>query len=112
MASAAILSLDEFRDRQGCAAIRQRLHDRFEQWLDKVEAHVMKPTPTLQDLTEAVLALRGELTQAVTEGLVEQRHRVGLEQRTAVCPRCGQALSARGPKGWTVRRLGGATRDR
>ena len=112
MASAAILSLDEFRDRQGCAAIRQRLHDRFEQWLDKVEAHVMKPTPTLQDLTEAVLALRGELTQAVTEGLVEQRHRVALDQRTAVCPRCGQALSARGPQERTVETLVGTIRLR
>jgi predicted ArsR family transcriptional regulator len=112
MASAAILSLDEFRDRQGRAAIRQQLHDRFDQWLDKVEAHVMKPTSTLQELTEAVLALRQELTQAVTEGLVAQRHRVALDQRTAVCPQCGQALSARGPQERTVETLVGTIRLR
>jgi hypothetical protein len=31
MASAASLSLEEFRDEQRCVEIRQRLHDRFDQ---------------------------------------------------------------------------------
>ena len=112
MASAAILSLDEFRDRQRHAAIRQQLHDHLDQWLDRLEDHVTKPTPTLQELTEAVFALRQELTQAVTEGLVEQAHRATLEQRTAVCPHCGQTLSARGPQERTVETLVGVIRLR
>jgi peptidyl-tRNA hydrolase len=112
MASAAILSLDEFRDRQRHAAIRQQLHDHLDQWLDRLEDHVTKPTPTLQELTEAVFALRQELTQAVTEGLVEQAHRATLEQRTAVCPRCGQTLSARGPQERSVETLVGVIRLR
>ena len=112
MASAAILSRDEFRDRQRRAAIRQRLHDRLDHWLDRLEDHVTKPTPTLQELTEAVFALRQELTQAVTEGLVEQAHRAALDQRTALCPQCGRTLSARGPQERTVETLVGAIRLR
>jgi hypothetical protein len=39
--------------------------------------------PPLQELTQAVFALRQELTRAVTESLVEQAHRAVVEQRTA-----------------------------
>jgi hypothetical protein len=48
----------------------------------------------------------------VTEGLVEQAHRTALEQRTVVCPQCGQVLSARGPQERTVETLVGAIRLR
>jgi hypothetical protein len=112
MASAAILSLEEFRDTQRRAAIRQRLHDRLDHWLDRLEVHVKEPQPTLEQLTQAVFALRQEWTQAVTEGLVEQAHRAALEQRTAACPQCGQTLSARGPQERTVETLVGAIRLR
>lgn len=68
--------------------------------------------PTLEQLTQAVFALRQELTQAVTEGLVDQAHRAVMEQRTAACPQCGQILSARGPQDRTVETLVGAVRLR
>ena len=45
MASAAILSLEEFRDTQRRTEIRQRLHDRFDHWLDRLEDHVKDPSP-------------------------------------------------------------------
>src|SRR5919197_4481317 len=76
------------------------------------EDRMQDPTPTLAELTQAVLALRQELTQAVTEGLVEQAHRAALEQRTAVCPQCGQTLSARVPQERTVETLVGVIRLR
>ena len=110
MTCPAILSLEDFRDVQRRTAIRQRLHDRLDHWLDRLEAHVKAPKPTLEELTQAVFALRQELTQAVTEGLVEQTHRALVEQRTAVCPRCGRTLSARGPQERTVETLVGAIR--
>lgn len=110
MACAAIRSFEEFCDTQRRAEIRQRLHDRLDQWLNKLEARVQEPTPTLEQLTQAVFALRQELTQEVTEGLVEQVHRAVLEQRTATCPQCGQTLSARGPQHRTVETLVGAIR--
>jgi hypothetical protein len=62
------------------------LHDRFDAWLDRLEARVKEPTPTVEELTQVVFALRQELTQAVTEGLVEQAHRAVVEQRTAAYP--------------------------
>jgi hypothetical protein len=112
MAAAALLSLDAFRDRQRHAAIRQQLHNHLAQWLERLEDHVTKPTPTWQEWTEAVLALRQELPQAVTEGLVEPAQRAALAQRTAVCPPCGPTLSARGPQERTVEPLVGAIRRR
>jgi hypothetical protein len=66
----------------------------------------------LSELTQAVFALRQELTQAVTEGLVEHTHRAVLEQRMAVCPQCGQTVAARGPQDRTVETLVGAIRLR
>jgi len=55
MASAAILSLEEFRDTRRRGEIRQRLHDRFDQWLDGREERVQVSQPTLEELTQAVL---------------------------------------------------------
>ena len=94
MASAALLLLEEFRDTRRRGEIRQRLHNRFDQWWDGLEERVKASQPTLEELTQAVLALRQELTQAVAEGLVEQW--------TAAYPRCGQTLAARGPQERTV----------
>lgn len=112
MAAAAILSLEECRDTQRHAAIRQRLHDRLDHWLNTLEARVKDPQPTLEELTQAVFALRQELTQAVTEGLVAQAHRALVEQQTVACPWCGHTLSARGPQERTVETLVGAIRLR
>jgi hypothetical protein len=112
MASAAILSLEEFRDAPQRTAVRQRLHDRFDAGLNQLEARMEDRTPTLEALTQAVFALRQKLTQAVTEGLVAQGHRATLEQRTVVCPQCGQTLSARGLQERTVETLVGAVRLR
>jgi hypothetical protein len=112
MASAAILSLEEFRDARRRTAVRQRLHDRFDAWLNQLEAHMEGRPLILEELTQAVFALRQELTQAVTEGLVEHAHHATLEQRTVVCPQCGQTLSARGFQERTVETLVGAIRLR
>jgi hypothetical protein len=112
MPDAAVLSLEEFRHTQQRAAIRQRLHDRCERWLNQLEDQVKSPKPTLAALTQAVFTLRQELTQAVTEGLVEPAHRAVVEQRMAPCPQCGHMVSARGPQERTVETFGGAIRLR
>jgi hypothetical protein len=112
MTCPAILSWEDFRDTHQRAAIRQQLHDRFDRWLNQLEDRMQDPTPTLAELTQAVFALRQELTQAVTESLVEQTYRAVLEQRMAVCPQCGQTLAARGSQGRTVETLVGAIRLR
>ena len=65
------------------------------------------PTPTLAELTQVVFALRQELTQAVTEGLVEHPHRAVLEQRTAVCPPVWADVGSPWPPGPPRRDAGG-----
>jgi hypothetical protein len=112
MTCPAILSLEDFRDTHRRAAIRQRRHDRFDRWLNQLEDRLQDPTPTLAALTQAVLALRQELTQAVTEGLVAHTHHAALEQRPAVCPQCGPTLTVRAPQDRTVETLVGAIRRR
>jgi len=112
MASAAIRSFEEFRDTQRRAAIRQQLHDHLDHWLETLGARMKGPKPTLEQLTQAVFVFRQELTQAITEGLVEQAHRAAMEQRTADCPQCGRTLSARGPQERTVETMVGAIRLR
>ena len=103
---------EEFRDTRRCIEIRQCLHDRFDQWVDRLEAQVKGIQPTLEELTQAVLAFRQELTQWAMEGLVEQTQRPVLEQRTEACPQCGRMLSARGPVERIVETLVGAIRLR
>jgi Uncharacterised protein family (UPF0236) len=112
MTSTAILSLEVFRDTERHTEVRQRLHDRFDQWLDRLEDRMQDAKPTLEELTQAIFALRQELTHEVTEGLVERAHRVTMEQRTAPCPQCGQTLSARGPQDRAVETLVGVIRLR
>ena len=40
------ISLDEVRARQHWDTLRQHLHDRFDQWLDGLEAQLPEPKPT------------------------------------------------------------------
>jgi hypothetical protein len=112
MTSTAILSLEVFRDTQRHTEVRQRLHDRFDQWLDRLEDRMQDAQPTLEELTQAIFALRQEWTHEVTEGLVERAHRVTMEQRTAPGPPCGPTLSARGPQDRAVETLVGVIRLR
>jgi hypothetical protein len=112
MPDAAILSREECRDAQRRTAVRQCLQERFDRWRQRVEDPVKAPQPTLEELTQAVFALRQEWTQAVTEGLGEHAHRAALEPRTALCPQCGQTWSARGLPERTVETLVGAIRLR
>jgi hypothetical protein len=86
MTGAAILSWEDFREAHRRVEIQHRLHDRFDRWLNQLEDRVKESTPSLEELTQAVFALRQEWTQAVPEGLGEQAHRAALEQRTAVGP--------------------------
>ena len=58
--------------------------------------------PSLEELTQAVFAMRQELTGKITEALVEQRHAPVLHQRThavsplSASPACATRPSAHG----------------
>lgn len=95
MGHAAVISLGEVCESRRGEEIRQRLHEEFDQWLDRVEGEMKESRPTLSQLTEAVFNLRQELTQAVTEGLVESRYVEEKERGVMECPCCGRQLHAR-----------------
>ena len=98
MATAAMLSRDACRDTQRCAAIRPRGHDRWDHGLETRGRAGRTPTPTLEPLTQAVLARRQAWTQAVTAGVVEHAHRAVLAPRPAAGPQGGPRGAARGPQ--------------
>lgn len=95
MAAAAVISFEETRQSVAKSRTRQHLHAYLDGWLDRVEAHMPEDTPSLEALTQAVFALRQELTGQITEALVEQRHARVLHQRTISCPHCQCILPAR-----------------
>jgi hypothetical protein len=65
MASAASLALEEFRRAQRCVKIRQRLYDRFDQWLDTLAARVEEPQPILEELDPSRHGLCVAIVRAV-----------------------------------------------
>jgi hypothetical protein len=95
MGAAAVISLAEVREQKQRAQIRRQLHEQFDQWLDTVEEQVKEPKPTLAQLTQAVWALRQELTGQLTTALIEQRYGTEQEQHHAPCPQCGRQVAAR-----------------
>lgn len=123
MGTAAVISLEEFRQRRACAEARQELHKRFDRWLDAVEEQVPEKAPTLEQVTQVVFEMRhlsagqaGELAGMIAEMLVacpvaarhrEQRHSEALEQQTMPCPHCGRLLRARGSPSLTVETMVG-----
>jgi hypothetical protein len=102
-----VIALGEIRNQQKQRQSRERLHELFDNWLNHLEEVVNKAEPTLVELTQAVLSMREELTQAVTASFVERKYAALHEQKTASCPICGATLRARGPMPRTVSTLSG-----
>jgi hypothetical protein len=44
--AAEVIALDDIRASQQRQALRQQLHERFDRWLDEVEAQLPEPEPT------------------------------------------------------------------
>jgi hypothetical protein len=71
MAPAAVLSFEETRQTFAKTRARHHLHAYVDVWLDKLEAHMSDDPPSLEEVTQAVFAMRQELTGRITEGLGE-----------------------------------------
>src|SRR5919106_1403799 len=95
MGQAEIISLSEMRASKQWAALRRQLHDRFDQWLDRLEAQLPEPETTLAHLTETVWDLRQELTGGLTETLVDHAHQIELTRKELICATCDRLLAAR-----------------
>ena len=108
MGYAAVISLEEYRQARARGEARRQLHERFDRWLDQVEERVPEKAPTLEQVTQAVFAMRQELTGMITEAMVERGHGQALQQQTMPCSRCGRLLRARGSPNRTVETMVGA----
>ena len=104
---AEVISLDEVRASQQRQALRQRLHERFDQWLDEVETQLPEPHPTLAQVSETIWTLRQALTAGVAQTIVEQTHQAQREQSSQRCASCERLLTARPAVARTARTLVG-----
>ncbi len=107
MGAAAVISLAEVREKKQRTAVRQQLHERFDLWLDAVEAEMKEPRPTLEQMTRTLWERRQELMGSLTEALVARRYGNEQEQQRAPCPQCGRAGAARAVVSRTVDTLVG-----
>ena len=74
MGCAEVISLNEARARTHWTTLRQRLHERFDRWLDQLEAALPEGTPTLGQVSATIWALRQQLTGGVAETIVHHSH--------------------------------------
>jgi uncharacterized protein UPF0236 len=95
MGHAEVIVLSEVRASTQWQRLRDDLHTRFDQWLDRLEEQLPDPQASLAEVTEAIWKLRQDLTGGLSETIVEQAH---VDERTrpySWCPQCGRRLKAR-----------------
>ena len=108
MGCVEIISLDEVCARTHWTTLRQRLHERFDRWLDQLEAALPEVAPTLGQVSETSWALRQQLTGGVAETIVHHTHLEDQHRAYRPCPTCARVLPARGPVHRCVETLVGA----
>lgn len=97
MGCAEVIALDQVRARKHWTTLRQRLHERFDQWLDQLESALPEGAPTLGQVSETVWTLRQQLTSGVAETIVQHTHQEEQHRPHMPCPTCARRLTARGP---------------
>jgi hypothetical protein len=95
MGSAEVIVLSEVRASTQWQRLRDDLHARFDQWLDRLEEQLPDPQTSLAEVTEAVWKLRQDLTGGLSETIVEQAHVGERTRQYTRCPQCGRRLKAR-----------------
>jgi hypothetical protein len=105
---AEVISFNEVRGRKHWTTIRQRLHERFDQWLDCLESALPAGELTLGQVSATIWALRQQLTGGVAETIVHQTHHEEQQRQQMPCPTCAHLLPARGPVRRCVETMVGA----
>ena len=108
MGCAEVISLDEVRARKHWTTLRQRLHERFDRWLDQLESAWPEGEPTLGQVSETIWALRQQLTGGLAETIVQHTHQEEQSRQHMPCPTCARLLTARGPVSRRVETMVGA----
>ena len=97
MGCAELISLDMVRTRKHWTTLRQRLHERFDRWLDQLEAALPEGEPTLGQVSEPIGALRQQLTGGIAETIVHHTSHEAMRQQQMPCPTGARLWTARGP---------------
>ena len=95
MGHTQVSALNEVRASHQRHALRQQLHERFDQWLDEVDTHLPEAEPTLAQVSETIWSLRQALTADVAQTLLEQSHHKERERKSLRCATCDRLLKAR-----------------
>lgn len=95
MGSAQVISLPEVRASHQWQGLRDQLHARFDQWLDRLQEQLPDPQTRLAQVTEVVWKLRQALTGGLSETMIEHAHRGERSRAYARCPQCDRRLPAR-----------------
>ena len=95
MGAAEVIAFEEVRASKQWDTLRHQLHERFDQWLDTLEAQWPEPPATLPEMTATVWALRQQLSGGITETIVAHVHRGEHDRQQVTCPQCGGVLRAR-----------------
>jgi hypothetical protein len=95
MGAAEVIAFEEVRASKQWHTLRQRLHARFDQWLDTLEQQWPEPPSTLTEVTAMVWDGRQELTGGLTETIIAQVQRSEHDRTQVPCPRCAGVLKAR-----------------
>src|SRR5437870_11290448 len=92
MGAAEVIAFEEVRARKQWATLRQRLHECFDQWLDRLEEPLHESEPTLSAVTETVWHIRQELTGSLTETILAHVHQGEYTRQQVHCPQCDRRL--------------------
>ena len=67
MGKAEVIALSEIRASSQWQRLRADLHERFDQWLDRLQAQLPDPQVLLAEVTKTVWTLRQDLTGSICE---------------------------------------------
>jgi len=81
-----VISLDEVRATRHLSQLRQRLHERFDQWLDALEPYLDDTPMSLPDLTTVMWQLGQDLMGRLTETVLTTRMRRRRSKPTLIVP--------------------------
>jgi hypothetical protein len=107
MGSAQIISLSEVHASRQWQRLRDDLHTRFDQWLDRLQEQLPNPQTRLSEVTGAVWKLRQELPGGVSETIVAHGHGGARSRQYAHCSQCDRRLTARAGVSRTVETMVG-----
>lgn len=95
MGSAQVISLSGVRASNQWQELRDDLHTRFDQWLDRLQERLPNPQTSLSEVTAAVWELRQALTGGLSETIIQHGHRDEQSRQYARCFHCHRRLTAR-----------------